>query len=491
MKEKVVFISLYQKKDFLDFIYSLDKLGYEIYSYGSTVKELKKKNLTVYEIIDKSHMHYAVIEAIRKGYYKDGNFSLKRPDIIVTDLPEPDDELDNENYILSAPDNSNLIRFASAYYKDILIVTDSSDCFNILEKIKIFQNDIPIETKKYYASKALNLLSYNEAKLSRLLFNNISFSNDRVVIPIKKKFDFDYGENPHQKASFYILTGEKEQNIPYLLKGKNLNLNHYIDLNILNDLIFSISEPACAISKHGNIVSLGISDRLFLAFQKAIESDLTACFSGVCSFNRILDAKTALLLSENYIECISAPDFEKEAIDIFKSKKKEIRLIKSPIIFSSPGKTEIFNISGGFVIQERDDTDIMNKYKVVTRRKPDLEEMRILKYIALISKYSKTYSAVFFSENTAITISGPQPSVYDAIKVLIEKAKYKKAFTKSHKLALGVNGALNLKAINELSDFNISAIIQPGNWLEDEQCIEFCNKRNISMLFTHLRHYKH
>ena len=479
MKDRLVYFNTSHKKESAEFAKKLESLGYDIYCAPSLSNYFSKNKISFIEI--KEEGDYSFIKAIQNGRYNDGAFTLKKPDIIVCDFKE-NSSLTQELGIM------NLI-YSASVSQDILILIDPLDYDKVIDKLKIL-GDLSEDILKFYASKALNYSLYRQAKISLGLFP-FSFSFDSLVLPLFKRYKLAYGENPHQKAFFYTSSDEKEQNISYLLKGESLNLNHYIDLNLLNELILSIDEPACAISKHGNLVGLAISDRLYLAFQKAIKSDLTISASGVCAFNRILDEKTALLLSENYIECVSAPDFEKEAIEVFKFKKKDIKLVKSPLFLSPAGSVEFFSINGGFVVQEKDDTDIMNKYEVVTNRKPDLEEMRILKYTALISRYSKTYSAVFFSENSTLAISGAHPSVYDAIKVLIEKAKYKKAFTKTCKLALGVNGALNFKAIKELSDFNISVIIQPGHWLEDEQCIEFCNKRNISMLFTRLRHYKH
>ncbi len=488
MKQKIAFISVYEKKDLEKIASFLEKSNYEIYAYGSSARELKKKNIDVYEIVDKSGIHLVITEAIKNGHYSYGNFYLKSPDIIISDLPE----IIDEKIEFLGMENANLIRFAAQHYENILIISDISDYDAIMDKIKIFGEEIPIEIKKFYASKALNLLAYNEARLSRALFKNISLSERKIALPLEKFLTLKYGENSHQKAGIYSFDSGNKKGVfeSSLIKGECLNLNHYLDLYLLNELLSSVNEPACAISKHCNLVAFSVSDKISSAFEKALKSDKMGSYAAICSFNRSIDEKTAINISEEYIECISAPDYQKSALDILK-KKPDLKLIKTPVFISTAGNVNFFDLGTGFAIEEKDDTDIMSKYKIVTQRKPLMEEVRDLSYAALISKYSRAYSAVLFSENSTLAISGPQPSVYDAIKVLVEKLKYKSPVFESKKFVLATNGALNFKSISQLSYFNISAIIQPGNIVSDEECIEFCDKRNISMVLTHLRHFRH
>ena len=256
MREKTAFISVYDKTGAAEFARALVELGYSVYSYGSTWQELQKKGVDSEEVKDKSGMHYAVIEAVRRGSWRDGDFFMRRPDIVAADVFRAEAlEEDLEEAVNSFDAaNSNLIRFATRKFDDILVVCDPSDYPDLTDKLKIF-DEIPYETKKIYASKALNRLAYHEAAVSQLLFNNFNLGRKELVMSLKKIKDLKYGENPHQKASVFSLSGTREWGLASakILKGRDLNLNHYLDLNVSHELAGELTEPACVISKHGNI----------------------------------------------------------------------------------------------------------------------------------------------------------------------------------------------------------------------------------------------
>ncbi len=294
-----------------------------------------------------------------------------------------------------------------------------------------------------------------------------------------------YGENPHQQAGVY---GDFFDNFEFL-HGKELSYNNILDLVSAVELVESLGENACTIIKHNNPVGAAMGNDSFDAYVKALKCDPVSSFGGIVAFTSVVDEKLATKLNEIFLEVVCAPNYTDEAIAVLK-KKKDRRLLKQKKSILNEQIT-FRSIPGGAIVQ---DSDLLNldetKLKVATNRTPTAEELEDLKFAWKIAKYTKSNAIVFVKDQATLGVGAGQMSRIDSAKIAKMKAE-------EHGLNLKGSVAASdaffpfADGLNEIVNCGVVSVIQPGGSIRDQEVIDAANQRNISMVFTGIRHFKH
>jgi phosphoribosylaminoimidazolecarboxamide formyltransferase/IMP cyclohydrolase len=321
----------------------------------------------------------------------------------------------------------------------------------------------------------------------KLQKESVGFPHD-LTLCFEKIQELRYGENPHQRAAFYREKGRTSGIInAKQLQGKELSFNNILDLNAAFELVKEFRNPAAVIVKHNNPCGAAENKALDKAYLEAWKCDKLSAFGGIVALNRKMDLKTAkVVIKSGFLECVIAPGFDKEALELFK-EKRNLRLLESYDL--EPIKEADFKrVSGGLLLQDKDlDTLNMNELKVVTRKKPTKSEMESLVFAWKVAKHVKSNAIILCRGTRTVGIGAGQMSRVDSVFISTRK---------SGKLAAGSVMASDAffpkeDAIQLAAKYKIKAIIQPGGSIADESIIEMADKHKIAMVLTGMRHFKH
>jgi len=306
----------------------------------------------------------------------------------------------------------------------------------------------------------------------------------------EKVMDLRYGENPHQRASFYRwgaqppfgIAGAKQ------LQGKELSYNNIVDLDAAWNLVHEFDSPACCIIKHTNPCGAAVGRSLREAYIKAYEADTVSAFGSVIAVNRVVDIETATEVAKLFVEAIVAPGYQVEAHGVLLAKKN-LRMMQIESIGPGTGwsQYEIKCVSGGILLQESDRLLLGGESRIVTKRKPTEVEYQDLHFAWRVVKHVKSNAIVLAQGGRTIGVGAGQMSRVDSVKLSIEKAG---PLTNGAVLASDAFFPFR-DSIDEAAKAGITAIIQPGGSVRDSEVIEAADEHGISMIFTGLRHFKH
>jgi len=311
-------------------------------------------------------------------------------------------------------------------------------------------------------------------------------------LSLNKISDLRYGENPHQAAAMYEVgargTGDLSAGVAAAeqLGGKEMSFNNYVDADAALHLVNDFDEIACAIIKHTNPAGAAIGANPEEAYRRALACDPISAFGGIVAFNRTVDAAAARALSEIFIEVVIAPDFDDAAIQVL-TAKKNLRVLRVGQPQSANG-FEYKQISGGMLVQDRD-THKLNRdgLKFVTTRTPSEKEIEDLMFAWTVCKHTKSNAIVYARDKQAVGVGAGQMSRVDSVKIGAARAQ------------LPVTGSVLASdaffpfrdGIDEAAKHGITAVIQPGGSVRDEEVIAAANEHNLAMAFTGVRHFKH
>lgn len=503
---KYALISVSDKSNIIEFATQLLNLNYKIIATGNTYKTLKDNSIDCIEIKDFTNfpeifdgrvktLHPKIFGGILMRRVLDSDKTqaeqnkISPIEIVCVNLyPFPkvvnrDDislEEKIENIDIGGP---SLIRAAAKNYKYVSVLTSPNQYENFLEELK--SGNITLETRKRLAYEAFDYTSYYDTLIANYFEKEFQFEKKSFRLNLKSNFPLRYGENPHQKA---YLFGEFE-NYFEILHGKELSYNNIVDLTAAVELISDFEETACAIIKHTNPCGTAIGDNVFEAYEKALSSDPVSAFGGIVVFNKEVDVQTANKLNEIFLEIVIAPSFQNEALEIL-MKKKNRRIIK---IKELPKKEEltIKSVIGGVLVQEKDNSKLSNaELKLVTNRKYTEKEFEDLKLAWTVCKHTKSNAIVLAKNKKIIGVGAGQMSRVDSAKIATEKARQ---FNHDLNGAVAASDAFFPFAdgVIQIAENGITAIIQPGGSVRDEEVIQAANNKNLSMIFTGIRNFKH
>jgi phosphoribosylaminoimidazolecarboxamide formyltransferase / IMP cyclohydrolase len=504
-------ISVTDKSGVVEFARDLHALDVEIVSTGGTAKAIQQAGVAVREVSELTGFPEMLdgrlktinpriaggILAVRgKPDHMQSLAEHKIPaiDMVVVNLYQfekvaahkdaPLAEL-IENIDIGGP---TLIRAAAKNYQDVAVVTSPDDYAAILQELHEHKGELSGGTLWRLAQKAFALTAAYDraisARLAEVGANHSSLLPAILDIRAPRALDLRYGENPHQSAALYsarrggIASAEQ-------LQGKELSYNNLVDLDAAWQLIQEFDQPASAIIKHTNPCGCAEAPALAESYRKAFEADPVSAYGGVLAFNRALDEDTAREISKTFIEAIAAPDYEPGALGMLASKKN-LRLLKVADAFA--GELVVKSISGGFLVQTPDVHRLnRSEVQVKTERAPTAEEWSALELGWKVCKHVKSNAIVFARPGQAVSAGAGQMSRVDSVKVGAMKAvlPLKNTVLASDAFFPFPDG------VEEAAKHGITAVIQPGGSVRDDEVIAAANKLGLAMVFTGIRHFRH
>jgi phosphoribosylaminoimidazolecarboxamide formyltransferase/IMP cyclohydrolase len=308
------------------------------------------------------------------------------------------------------------------------------------------------------------------------------------------KQELRYGENPHQKAAFYVERGFTKPSIATAeqLHGKELSYNNILDLDSALNLAREFVGPSCVVVKHNNPCGAAVAPTLADAFTLAWDGDPLSAFGGIIAFNKTVDADTASAImdptAKRFVECIIAPDYEPYALDALKKWKENVRLLKTGELVGGPQGLDYRRVDGGLLVQTRDvGADKPDEWKVVTKRKPTEAEWHSLHFAWFVCKHVKSNAIVLARDTHVVGVGAGQMSRVVSVEIAVKKAGEK---AKGSVLASDAFFPFP-DNVHAAAAAGVTAIIQPGGSVKDKESIAACDEHGIAMLFTGVRHFRH
>jgi phosphoribosylaminoimidazolecarboxamide formyltransferase/IMP cyclohydrolase len=517
-------ISVSDKTGIVDLAKSLTELNIEILSTGGTYRLLTSANIPAVEISDYTGFPEMMDGRVKTLHPKvHGGILARREidqavmaehdippiDLVVVNLypfeatvAKPDCDLPTaiENIDIGGP---TMVRAAAKNHAHVAIVVNPGDYPPLIEKLRANQACLDDDFRFDLAVKAFEHTSAYDGAIANYLGTRLPSAqeseNDRVFprtfnAQFIKKQAMRYGENPHQQAAFYIERDQVEASISTAVQyqGKELSYNNIADTDAALECVKSFSDPACVIVKHANPCGVAVADNILKAYELAFQTDPTSAFGGIIAFNRELDAGTAgKIVSQQFTEVIIAPSVSEQALQVT-ADKKNVRVLSCGVLpeAAAPG-WDFKRVAGGLLIQDRDIRRVAeSELKVVTERAPNPEELRDLQFAWVVCKFVKSNAIVYCRNNQTIGVGAGQMSrVYSAriagIKAADENLEVRGSVMASDAFFPFRDG------IDAAAAAGVTAVIQPGGSMRDEEVIAAANEHGIAMVFTGVRHFRH
>lgn len=508
---KRALISVSDKTGLVEFAKALVELDYEILSTGGTARALRDAGVAVVEVSDVTKfpeildgrvktLHPIIHAGILARGTEEHMQTLKDMDITPIDLvvinlypfeatiakEGVDQQTAIENIDIGGP---TMVRAAAKNHERVSIVVDPAQYDDVIVALKSDEG-ITLAQRQKLAMRAFEMTARYDAAISQYLVSQFaedvfepSYSFGGVL-----KQGLRYGENPHQKAAFYAsstkpgtLAGAEQ------LGGKELSYNNIVDTDAAWQMVNEfIDRPACAIIKHTNPCGFAVGSTVLEAFTKAHDADPLSSYGGIIAFNRVLDQATAEEIIKTFFEAVIAPGYEDGVVDIL-HKKEKLRILDT-LACGQVTTPWIETISGGFLVQERDIHHLdPAELKVVTETQPDLALLDDLVFAWNVVKHVKSNAIVVAKDGVSIGVGAGQMNRVGSCDIALKHAgdKAKGAVLASDAFFPFADN------IEVAAAAGITAIIQPGGSIRDQEVIDACNKFGIAMVFTGVRHFKH
>ena len=518
---KRALISVSDKAGITELAQSLTALDIEILSTGGTCRLLREQGIPVTEVSDYTGfpemmdgrvktLHPKVHGGILGRRGQDDEVmsanGIQPIDLVVVNLypfestvANPDCDLPTaiENIDIGGP---TMVRSAAKNHNHVAIVVNPADYGNLVKELKESAG-LTQETRFKLAVKAFeHTAAYDGAIANYLGCRNVEGNKANSDFPatfntqMVKAQDMRYGENPHQKAAFYVEKNASEASVSTAtqLQGKALSFNNVADTDAALECVKSFTQPACVIVKHANPCGVAVGNDILEAYNRAYATDPTSAFGGIIAFNRPLDATTASsIIERQFVEVIIAPDVSSEAQQIIAAKKNVRVLNCGALTETSTPRLDYKRVNGGLLVQ---DTDIaivsVEELKVVTDRQPTEQELRDLMFAWKVGRFVKSNAIVYARNEQTIGVGAGQMSrVYSArvagIKAADENLEVAGSVMASDAFFPFRDG------IDAAAAAGITAVIQPGGSVRDQEVIEAANQAGMAMVFTGMRHFRH
>jgi phosphoribosylaminoimidazolecarboxamide formyltransferase / IMP cyclohydrolase len=517
---KRVLISVTDKKGIDEFARELSAFGVEILSTGGTAAQLRKSGIPVTEVSDYTGFPEMMDGRVKTLHPKihggllalrdnDAHMQALREhrispiDMVVINLYRFEDTIAKEGCTLEhAIENIDIggptmLRAASKNYRFVSVVTDPADYPKIITEMKQTEGRISVATNFELAKKTFQLTARYDGAISNYLGLLGSGSPERRNFPdtfscqFAKAQDLRYGENPHQQAAFYR---ESDPQLSALsnarqIQGKELSYNNIMDGDAAWQIVSDLPLPGVVIIKHANPCCAATSGGdMAEAFRKAIAGDPVSAFGGIVALNRPVDKRTAEELVKTFFEVIIAPGYAADAVELLETKKN-VRILDIPKSCSKRTAGYDFRrVIGGLLIQDRDrDEFTIRETKVVTKRPPTEAEYQALDFAWRVVKHVKSNAIVYTTKDQLVGVGAGQMSRVDSVKIARMKAILPTAGC-----VLGSDAFFPFRdGIDLAAEAGITAVIQPGGSMKDDEAIRAADEHGLAMIFTEIRHFKH
>lgn len=513
-------ISVSDKTGIVEFAKALNEMGIEILSTGGTFKLLSSKNIPAVEISQYTGFPEMMDGRVKTLHPKvHGGILARRDqdeqvmtehdippiDLVVVNLypfaetvAKPDCDLPTaiENIDIGGP---TMLRAAAKNNRFVAVLVNPSDYQPILEQLKNHNGSLDQSTRFDLAVKTFEHTAAYDGAIANYLGTtlaaetNSSFART-INTQFKKSQDMRYGENPHQQAAFYIEDNPAEVSISTArqLQGKELSYNNIADTDAALECVKSFSDPACVIVKHANPCGVAIADSIGAAYQLAFQTDPTSAFGGIIAFNRELDADTAKhIIEQQFTEVIIAPSVTDQALQITE-QKKNVRVLACGQWGEHRGiELDYKRVNGGLLVQDRDIHQIKAEdLTVASKRNPSDAELRDMLFAWKVAQFVKSNAIVYCKNNQTIGIGAGQMSRVYSAKIAGIKAADENLEVKGSVMASDAFFPFR-DGIDAAAAAGITAVIQPGGSVRDEEVIAAADEADIAMVFTGVRHFRH
>lgn len=508
-------VSVSDKRKLIPFVKGLTQLGVEVLSTGGTCKALRDAGLDVIEVSEKTGfpeimdgrvktlhpvIHGGLLgrrgtdEAIMEEH------GIEPIDMLVVNLYPFEQTIAREDASINdAIENIDIggpamIRAASKNHDGVAVIVEPDDYEAVLEDIQ--KDNLSLQSRRRLAAKAYAHTASYDIAITKYLSTSLGdeMLGPRFLYSGGLSEKLRYGENPHQGAAFYAdqqspagsLAAAKQ------LQGKALSYNNIADSDAALECVKQFEGPACVIVKHANPCGVAVADNIQDAYDKAFKTDPTSAFGGIIAFNRALDIKTAeAIVERQFVEVIVAPAIDEDAARII-SAKKNLRVLETgswPAVVT-PG-FDFKKISGGLLVQDTDlGTITADDLKVVTNLSPSPEQIQDMLFAWTVVKYVKSNAIIFCKDKATIGIGAGQMSRVYSTKIAAIKAADESLEIKGSVMASDAFFPFR-DGIDAAAETGISAIIQPGGSIRDDEVIQAANEHGLAMVFTGMRHFHH
>lgn len=513
-------ISVSDKTGIVEFAKELEALGIQILSTGGTYKKLMDEGVAAMEVSEVTGfpecldgrvktLHPAIHAGLLAMRGKEEHMKqlkdlqIEPIDFVIVNLypfkatilkEDVTREEAVENIDIGGP---TMLRSAAKNYQDVAVVTDPADYNKVLTELKQ-EGKVSLDTKFYLMQKVFMHTSNYDTMIADYLKKERKDTSlpETLTLTYEKVQDMRYGENPHQKAAFYREIGKKKGSIvdARQLNGKELSFNNINDTNGALELLKEFSEPTVVACKHGNPCGVGSAATIDEAWDKAYLADKVSIFGGIVVVNRKVTAYMAEEMSKIFLEVIVAPDFEEAALAILRGKKN-VRVLQLADIEVPQDENayDLKKVNGGLIVQTID-SKLLNQedIKVVTDRKPTEKELEDMLFAMKVVKFVKSNGIVLAKDKQSVGIGPGQVNRIWAAKQSIEHSKELIGLEASCGAVLASDAFFPFDdCVEAAHEGGITAIIQPGGSVRDEDSIKKCNEYGIAMVFTGMRHFKH
>lgn len=394
-----------------------------------------------------------------------------------------------------------MIRSAAKNFSHVAVIVSPDAYTKVIEELQRTGGSLSLQTRAAFAQQAFARTAEYDASIATHLashslqqstadasseISNLKFLN----LKLHKSADLRYGENPHQQAALYT-TDAAYHGIARaeVLHGKEMSYNNYVDADAAWQLVCDFDLTACAIIKHTNPAGAAVANTLIEAYRRALATDPVSAFGGIVSFNRPVDAETARLVTEIFTEVIVAPEYDEAALEHLRTKKN-LRVLRAGMPQPTT-ETQIKQISGGILLQTPDTHRLTRDgLRTVTKRQPTETEIADLLFAWTICKHTKSNAIVYARDLATVGVGAGQMSRVDSVRLGAERARNNNVEVANSVLASDAFFPFR-DGLDEAARHRITAIIQPGGSVRDEEVIAAADEHNLAMVFAGIRHFRH
>lgn len=512
-------ISVSDKTGIVEFAQALADFGVEILSTGGTAKLLAEKKIPVIEVADYTGFPEMLDGRVKTLHPKIHGGILGRRDLpshlekmqehgigqidlvcvnlypFEATIAKPDCSFEDaiENIDIGGP---AMVRSAAKNHADVAIVTSADDYAAIISEIKANAGGLTLGTRRDLAKKAFSHTAAYDGAISNYL-TSLAEDGEKQTYPTRLNLQFEkvqdmrYGENPHQSAAFYRDLDPAAGSLASYtqLQGKALSYNNIADADAAWECVKQFDETACVIVKHANPCGVALGSDCYSAYRLAFATDTTSAFGGIIAFNREVDEDTAEAVSKQFMEVLIAPSFSAAALAKL-ANKQNVRVLQVPVE-QGANRFDVKRVGGGLLVQTPDSHILrMSDVKVVTKLQPTAAQMNDLLFAWNVAKYVKSNAIVFCGKGQTLGVGAGQMSRVDSTKIAAIKAK---------NAGLDLRGSVCASdaffpfrdGVDVIAENGVSAIIQPGGSMRDEEVIAAADEHGIAMVVTGVRHFRH
>ncbi|RJE76674.1 bifunctional phosphoribosylaminoimidazolecarboxamide formyltransferase/IMP cyclohydrolase [Pseudoalteromonas sp. MSK9-3] len=517
-------LSVSDKTGIVELAQALSAQGVEILSTGGTYKLLADNGIAATEVSDytghpeimdgrvktlhpKVHGGILARRGQDEGVMTENDISAI--DMVVVNLypfaqtvAKADCSLEDaiENIDIGGP---TMVRAAAKNHKDVTIVVNAQDYARVIAELNEHNGSTTYQTRFDLAIAAYEHTAQYDGMIANYFGKMVPDYTEEAAVETKfprtinmqftKKQDMRYGENSHQDAAFYVENDLQEASVATAtqLQGKALSFNNIADTDAALECVKEFDAPACVIVKHANPCGVAVDENILAAYDRAFKTDPTSAFGGIIAFNRELDATTAeAIVARQFVEVIIAPSISEEAAQIV-AAKKNVRLLECGQWDAKTTQSDIKRVNGGILVQDRDQGMVtLGDLTVVSKRQPTEQELKDLLFCWKVAKFVKSNAIVYARDGMTIGVGAGQMSRVYSAKIAGIKAADENLEVKGSVMASDAFFPFR-DGIDAAAAAGITAVIQPGGSMRDEEVIAAADEAGMAMVLTGMRHFRH